>query len=216
MITKKIKISNDGSGMNEALDLAEQTAEQMKLERKSAFYLRLLVEEMLSMVRAIAENFSAEFWIEEENFDCKLRLKAKSELNYTKRRELMSISTDGTNTSARGIMEKIREIIEASFYSFDESMELQSEYGVGILSYGALGAVDTAMSEAIYTWSMQKYKSDVQSRREENENHVAIDAWDELEKSIIANVADEVNVGVRKDSIELTVQKNFNGGNKKC
>ena len=211
MTTEKIKISNNGSGMNEALELTEHVADLMKLERKKRFHLRLLAEEMLSMVRAITENFTAEFWIEEKNFNCKLCLKAKSELDYQKRRELVSVSTEGKNSAALGIMEKIREIIEAGLYSMEESFALQSEYGTGMFNYGTLGVVDTAMSEAIYSWSMQKYKSEVKSER--SENPVALEAWDELEKSIIANIADDVTVGVRKDSIELTVQKNFNGGN---
>ena len=58
MITEKIKISNDGSGMNEVLELTERTADVMKLEQKNKFRLRLLAEEMLSMVRAITGNFS--------------------------------------------------------------------------------------------------------------------------------------------------------------
>ncbi len=34
-------------------------------------------------------------------------------------------------------------------------------------------------------------------------------AWDELEKSIVANIADEVQVGVQKDSVELVIIKQF-------
>lgn len=207
MTTDKIKISNDGSGMEAAIDLAEKTADFMRLEQKNRFYLRLLAEEMLSMVRAITGNFTAEFWIEEKDRNCKLCLKAKSELDYQKRREFVSVSTAGKNSAALGIMEKIREIIEAGLYSMEESFELQSEYGTGMFNYGALGVIDTAMSEAVYSWSMQKYKSEVKSER--TENPTAFEAWDELEKSIIANVADDVTVGVRKDSIELTVQKKF-------
>ena len=207
MITEKIKISNNGSGMNEVLELTERTADVMKLEQKNKFRLRLLAEEMLSMVRAITGNFTAEFWIEEKDFNCTLCLKAKSELDYQKRRELISVSTEGKNSASLGIMEKIREIIEAGLYSVEESFALQSEYGTGMFNYGTLGVTDMAMSDAIYSWSMQKYKSEVQS--EHLKNPAAFEAWDELEKSIIANIADDVTVGVRKDSIELTVQKKF-------
>ena len=207
MITEKIKISNNGSGMNEALELTGRIADSMKLEQKNKYRLRLLTEEMLSMIRAITENFTAEFWIEEKDLNCKLCLKAKSELDYQKRRELISVSTEGKNSAARGIMEKIREIIEAGLNSVEESFALQSEYGTGMFNYGTLGIMDTAMSDAVFSWSMQKYKSEVQSER--SQNPVADEAWDELEKSIIANIADDVTVGVRKDSIELTVQKKF-------
>ena len=51
---------------------------------------------------------------------------------------------------------------------------------------------------------MQKYKNDVANVREDNP-----DDWDELEKSIIANIADDVEVGVKRDGVELAVHKNF-------
>ena len=35
------------------------------------------------------------------------------------------------------------------------------------------------------------------------------EAWDELEKSIIANLADDVLVGVRKDKVEILIIKKF-------
>ena len=203
IITDRITISNHGHGMNEALNLAEYIADTMKLEGKNKFHLRLLAEEMFSMVRAITGEFRADFWGEAEKHTCKLHLQAKAELDYLKRRELLSVSTHGKNIASRGMMEKIREIIEAGLYSIEESFNLQNEYGVNMLSYGAMG-LDTEMSDAIYSWSMQKYKSDVEAERSENP-----DAWDELEKSIIANIADEVQVGINKDSIELIIQKNF-------
>ena len=72
-----------------------------------------------------------------------------------------------------------------------------------MFSYGAIGINDTAMSDAVFSWSMQKYKSEIENRPEEEE------AQDELEKSIIANIADDVRVGVRKNSLEIVIIKNF-------
>ncbi len=51
---------------------------------------------------------------------------------------------------------------------------------------------------------MQKYKNDVEAEKNDDP-----EAWDELEKSIIANLADDVKVGVLKDKIELVVIKKF-------
>ena len=129
---------------------------------------------------------------------------ANAELDYSKKRELIAASTKGTNIARRGIMERIRDIIQAGLYAFEESAEIQSEYGIGIFNYGAMGIMtdDSGMSEAIYSWSMQKYKNDVQK---ENDG----DSWDELEKSIIANIADEVQVGISRDRITLTIYKTF-------
>ena len=202
MITDKITISNSGAGINEALNLTEDFAAKLKLERKQSFHLRLLAEEMFSMVKTIAEDFSAKFWIQEENHDCELHIEAKSELDYQKRKELLSVSTHGKNIAHRGIMDKIREIIEAGLHSFGESYDLQADYGTGMFHYGTL---DAGMAETIYAWSLQKYKSDVEANQSD-----ALEEWDELEKSIIANIADDVKVGIHKDNIELIVQKKFN------
>ena len=206
MKSKTISITNTGKGMDEALAAADRTSELLGLSRKDSFHLRLLAEEMMGMVRAITGAFTAEFWIENEGPDCRLCLLAKSELDYQKRKDILSVSTSGKNTARLGIMEKIRGLIEAGLYGIDESFRLQAEYGTGMFTYGGLGIADAGMSEAIYSWSMQKYRSDIENSKTENP-----DAWDELEKSIIANIADEVNVGVRRDSVELIVRKKFGG-----
>ena len=205
MKTEKIKIYRNGEGMQEALNLTEKFAAYMELEGRNKFHLRLLAEEMFSMVRAITEDFSADFWLEEETGTCRLHLEAKSDLDYSKRRELLSVSTRGKNIAQRGIMEKVREIIEAGLYSMEESFSLQAQFGMAMFNYGSVGIIDTGMSDAVYSWSMQKYRDNVNSAR--SGDPAASEAWDELEKSIIANVADDVIVGVRKDGVELIVEK---------
>ena len=204
MAANKIKISNTGENMNAALDLTEKTAKSMGLSSRDTMRLRLLAEEMMSMVRAITGSFTADYWLEHEGTTCKLVLSAKSELDYGKRSEFLSVSTTGKNTAKVGLMEKIRGIFEAGLYGMEQSFAAQAEYGVGMYSAGMMGAVDAGMTEAIYSWSMQKYKDEIKSKRTEYP-----DVWDELEKSIIANLADEVSVGVTKNGVELTVQKKF-------
>ncbi|MBR1486017.1 MAG: hypothetical protein IJ597_02030 [Synergistaceae bacterium] len=204
MITERMKISSDGTGMNAALNIVDNLAVSMNLTKKQFFHLRLLAEEMFNLVRAITGGFDAYFWITEENRVCKLHLDVpKIELNYEKRRELISVSTAGENTANLGIMEKIRNIVEAGLYSIGEGYNLQAQYGTGMFAYGAVGINDTAMSDAIFAWSMQKYKSEIETRPEESE------AQDELEKSIIANIADDVRVGVKKQSLEIVIEKKF-------
>ena len=202
--TEKVKITNSGSGMSEALNITERAAGLLNLSTKDALRARLLAEETLSMVRAVTGTFSADFWIEIEGRTFDIRLMAKSELDYPKRRELLSVSTTGENTAHLGIMEKIRGIIEAGMYGLEEGFMLQAEYGTGMFSYGALGVIDDGMSDALYSWSMQKYRADIEAKGDDE-----ADSVDELEKSIIANIADDVKVGIRKDSLELTVVKKF-------
>ncbi|MBQ9419717.1 MAG: hypothetical protein IJU31_04990 [Synergistaceae bacterium] len=205
MQTEHIKISSDGTGMDEALNLTDSVAETLGLAKKESFRLRLLAEELLGMVRAVAGNIDADFWIREDNRKCALHVASeKVSLNYAARSELLSVSTKGKNTAGLGIMEKIRNIIEAGLYSLEEGLNIQNEYGSGVFLYGSVGVLDVGLEQAVYAWSMQKYKSDVESVRAENP-----DEWDELEKSIIANIADDVSVGVRKGNFEIIVSKQF-------
>lgn len=183
------------------LGLVEHVAARIGLNTKNGMRLRLLAEEMLGLVRAIAATrFSASFSIEHEGTDCTLTLSVMSELDYAKRREFLSVSSTGKNTARVGIMEKIRGIFEAALWPIEEGLAMSAEYGTAFPGYGMLGALDDGVSGVLYAWSMQKYKNEV---REDPA------AWDELEKSIIANIADEVSVGVRRDGVELVVRKKF-------
>ncbi len=199
-----VKISGNGEGMNEALDLTEKTAEKLGLTSRETLRLRLLAEEMLGMLRTIAGDISAAFSLEHEEKKCTLSLVAKSELDYQKRRDLLSASTTGKNTARLGIMDKIRGIFEAGLYGMEEGFAIQAKSGVGMFGYGMLDATDAGMADAVYAWSMQKYRKELEAGRDEEP-----DAWDELEKSIIANIADEVSVGVRRDGVQLVVHKDF-------
>ena len=210
MITERVKISNDGAGMDTALALTDRTAEAIGLDRRGSFHLRLLAEEMFSMFRAVTGNLGAEFWIEEENKTCRLNLSAKHELAYSERREFLSVATGGKNSAPMGIMDRLRNLVEAGLYGLEESFAMHDKYGVGMFGYGAMDIMDAGMSEAVYAWSMQKYKSEVEANLSEDEE--TQEAWDELEKSIIANVADEVKASVRRDGVELVVIKNFSQG----
>lgn len=41
------------------------------------------------------------------------------------------------------------------------------------------------------------------------EDTAAEEAWDELEKSIVAKLADDVQVGIRSGKVELVIRKRF-------
>ena len=215
MQTEKIEIDNSGQGISRALEEAERFAASLELDKKGCFHLRLLAEEALGMLQAVAGEFNASFWLEWRDSifrwlnggTCALHIDARANVNYLGRKEFLSLSTKGQNSASRGIMEKIRELVEAGLYGMEESLRFQTEYGAGILDYGTLGMVNEGMSQVLYSWSMQKYKEGVAGTK--TGDKAAAEAWDELEKSVIANIADEVRVGVRKGSVELVIVKDF-------
>jgi len=55
-------------------------------------------------------------------------------------------------------------------------------------------------------WSMQSYRSAIEGS---SRGAGAKDEWDELEKSIVANIADDVRIAISGDEVGMTVYKNF-------
>lgn len=213
MQTEKIKISNNGEGMNDALELTRKTADSIGLTGKNHYYLCLLSEELLGMVRAMVGNFEASFWleswIEDATRKCKIHLDAESQINYATKQDLIAVSSSKKNAFSFGIMEKVRNIMEGFLYNMEESFKFQSEYGTGMLDYGTLGMTGSEISQAVYSWSMSKYKKSIENQKNNSDNESLNEAWDELEKSIIANIADDVQVGIKDNIISVIILKNF-------
>ena len=53
-------------------------------------------------------------------------------------------------------------------------------------------------------WSMSAYKASLEQRKKENGDGIVLD---ELEKSIVAQIADEVTVGIHGRKVRLVISK---------
>ncbi|MBQ6680404.1 MAG: hypothetical protein IJM76_10390 [Lachnospiraceae bacterium] len=191
-----VKLSGDPSDTALALKQAESVAAFFGMQGKEAIHLRLLAEEMMGMIRSLTGTRSAEFWIEDdEKADRRLRLhlKAAVGMNTELRKELLSASTSGKNAAAKGFSGKLRDI-------FARAIEPEDKY---IADYYAAGWIISEPEMYNMTtgsvWSFNRYRDSLGP--EEKEEH------DELEKSIIANLADEVEVSIRGDAVEMIVYK---------
>ena len=200
MKTVVIKVNSSGTGMQDALDLSENLAADVGLSRSENLRLRLLAEELFGMLRSIAGGAEASYWIEYEGKSFTIHLDTDIPLSQERRKHLLSVSTSGTNSEAKGIMGKIKDVIS--------SMLLPSESPSPVLSMGLVDydSVDGYYSGlTAYDWSLNTYRSEV----EQGTDDKAKEAWDELEKSIIANIADEVKIGIKGSSVNITVYKKF-------
>ncbi len=209
MQTDKILISSDGLGTAQALEECDRFAAYARLDRRSALHVRLLAEETLGMVRGIVGNFQAWFWLESVKKQGKLLsrvcVKADADVNIKTRQELLEVATSGTNSAAVGFMGKIRELIEMGLQSYDEASRYQAGLGCGMADYASMGMLEQGVSTDAFYWSMDLYKEQVSGHKQESEQ--AEEAWDELEKSIVAKIADEVRVGIRNGQVELVIEK---------
>jgi hypothetical protein len=201
----ELYLKNTESSAAEALKMVDDYINARDMEKKKALHLRLLAEETIGMVRAMAGDFKALFWLEEDDGEYRVRLTAKTEMDKGKKQDLLSVSKSGKNASAKGFMGKIGEIIENGLLHYSEVMKLQQEYGGGYVDYALIGCdVPEApvMGEPI-VWSLNNYKEGLEQA--DDSDAPAKEAWDELEKSIVASIAKDVVVGVKKDRVEMTI-----------
>ncbi len=57
-----------------------------------------------------------------------------------------------------------------------------------------------------WEWSMTQYEKAL-AYGVDRKDEKAIKAWDELEKSVVAHVADDVKVSIRNQQVEMTIIK---------
>ena len=200
MESEKILITNKSFRIYDALDKIDNYLADLKLEPKDNLHLRLLAEETLGMLGAMAGEYRSVVWFERDGDVCKLQVIAKTEKDIDNKKEILSVSRSGENNLAKGFMGKIGDIIENGFLNYENVMKLQQEYGGGYVDYAAMGG---RPSGETFCWSLEQYKDALDEVRYTDE--AAGTAWDELEKSIVARIADDVIVGVKKDEVEFTI-----------
>ena len=204
MKTKSITVSNRGLGVAEALALTERLGADGALEKRQILHLRLLAEELFGTLRSIAGDVEAEYWIEWESKSYALHLRANVELTRERREALISVSSTGGNAAVKGFTGKVREMIAVALLPKDSGVSLLSGLSLGLMSMASPSAQGSSDS---LRWSMKQYKTAVNSER--SGSTAAEEAWDELEKSIVASIADEISVSVRGSDVEITIFKTY-------
>ncbi len=192
------KISKDDLSLQRILESAEEIAEKTKLNSKQSMHLRLLAEELVEMLPSLLTFSSGEFWIEQngKSFELHTVLTPNEAITTEQRDELLSVSSSGKNAAASGIMSKIR--LAATFMIIDYE---RNSADFPVINDFYLDGMGTNPNFMVPAWSLENYR--IKAKSEKNEK------WDELEKSIIANIADDVVVGVEGRKVEIIVKKSF-------
>lgn len=209
-----ININNDTDNLNVIFDETQKISAYVNLDQKQALRLRLLSEELVGMLKELSGNFEGEFWVEAEdlNIDLIVRIYVIDAMDNKTKKSFIDVSSQKKNAAAKGIMGKIRDVVENMMYPEDAA--LTSDYitaglGVDAMLYSenqndetentdAENIVDNIMLDN--SWSLNNYKH----KQRENKG-----TWDEIEKSIIANIADDVKVSVKGKDVMIIVSKNF-------
>ena len=198
MKTDICALSNDTASLTAILDETEKAASYCGLEKKQAGRLRLLAEELVGMLPQLLEFSQGDFWVEskDKSFELHVALTPNTAMTAEKRESLLALSSDGRNAAAKGIMNKIR--LAASFMLLD--YEQVSAAMPPMHDFYATGLTSVALFPDS-SWSLNAYRARAQEAKNE--------AGDELEKSIVANVADDVLVGVQGRKVDIIVKKSF-------
>ena len=192
------KIEKGTRDLDAILKESERVAEYNGLSHKQSLQLRLLCEEIDGMLPNIIDDFDGELWIDFEDGVCNVNVSINiPEFNADKKEELIGIAKNKKNSAAVGIVGKIRDAIENVILD-------EERMGMMALSAGSFG-LGTGYSEGVnyaYLWRLEEYRDSV--KKEEQ-----AEAWDELEKSVIASVADDVIVGVKGRQAKIIIVKKF-------
>lgn len=206
MVTGKVIVDGKGAGIDEALAVTDDFLIKESPDHRIAMHIHLLAEETMGMVRAIAGDFTALFWIESTADTAYIHLLADTVMDLDKKREFIESSKSKRNDAAAGILGKVRELVENGMYRIDEVGKLQAQYGGVSLMYSTMGSVDASYTQAVdYTWSLDRYRKSVDEAKDDDPAAEA--AWDELEKSVLGNFADNVSVSIKGDKAEVIIEK---------
>lgn len=198
MISNVCKIENGTRDLDAILRECEKVSVYNELSHKQGLQLRLLCEELDGMLPNIIQEFDGDLWIEFTDGVCKLRVSISfAEFTVDKKQKLIGLAKNQKNAAAVGIVGKIRSAVEN--YFLDEEVRQAQLISSAHMN---LEAVYFESVDYSYFWSLEGYRNTVQ-KEEQSED------WDELEKSVLASVADDVIVGVKGTRADITVIKKF-------
>lgn len=190
-----ITITQSEDNLNKILFETQKVSEVAGLSNKQSLKTRLIAEEFVGMFKELSTDFDGEFWIEHENlaFSFIAQIHINEAMDMQTKKRFINVSFDKNNAAAKGIMGKIRDVVENLLYP-ENAM-----FSASFISYQLETAV--LLDDQ---WTLQRYKDAERNNAE---------PWDELEKSIIANIADDVIVAVKGSNVEIVILKDFNKEN---
>lgn len=213
MKSNVIKVNQAGGFLDEILTETQKISAYAALNEKQTLRLRLLAEELVGMLKELSGEFNGEFWVDNNQmkFELITNIYVCDAMDNQTKKAFIDLSTNKKNAAAKGIMGKIRDVVEnmmypetATFATGHDFSSLGTDFllGENVLEKDAASNVDALVDGLMLEnqWSLNQYKLKQQNKEE---------PWDEIEKSIVANLADEVTVSVKGKNVEIVITKNF-------
>ncbi|MBR4163533.1 MAG: mechanosensitive ion channel family protein [Solobacterium sp.] len=185
-----VTVSDEDQTIDDVLQLTEEWGNKKGIANKDSLQLRLLAEEMFGIVHEIANDTKTHYWLENAGKKYELHLLFRPEMTKEMREHLLSVASSGKNEAAKGLIGKLQDMIIARMLPSEASLNEQANDKTDVL-------------DEADEWSMTQFRSDIENNAEGKEE------WDELEKSIIAKLADDVKISIRRYDVEIIVLKSF-------
>jgi len=175
--------------IRDALQEAEYYSTLSGFGKEQVLQIRLLSEEMIGMATEVLSLSDGAFWIEIKENTVQICLSAELQVGEEARKKLLSVSSTGEDVLYQGIKGKIHQALDMMAFPGSD-LVLTSDCN-GFIQYGMISE-----------WSLQQYRESVKRDKKALE-------WDELEKSILGKLSDDVRVGVLSNRVEITISKTF-------
>ena len=200
-------VQKGGLGLENVLFEVEKITTYNEMPKKEALRLRLLAEELVGMLPELVKNFEGRFWVQnnEKRYELHVELSVEN-LSKSKKEELIAVSANKKNAAASGFMGKIRDIAENMLLFSDESSSNNVSSNGYLRDYAPdyIHDYDSVDVHYSYAWTLDHYTKQNKESLSGND-----ETWDQLEKSIVAKLADDVIVGVRGKKVEIIIKKEF-------
>ena len=190
------KIEKGTLDLEAILKESEKVATYNELTEKQKLQLRLICEELDGMLPNIVDEFYGDFWIDFEEGICKINVLIElDEFTADKKKELIKLAKNKKNAQAKGLLGKIRSALEDLLLDSDTNRAYDLAWQFNYANAYCVGMDYSCL------WSLKQYKNDAPEEEKQE--------WDQLEKSIIASIADDVIVGVKGKSANIVVVTKF-------
>lgn len=165
------------------------------LSHKKVIQLMLLSEELIGIQKGILGFSKGEFYIENEGNEFRLCLHADIFTDVLTQERFVEISSKNENIASKGIKGKIKYVIN---YLMNANSDVLPDYDL----FNSQSNFHCYATPTTYdkVWSLEGYRGGLLEGTE---------VWDEMERSIVANLADDVIVGATAKYIDLIVVKIF-------
>ena len=202
--SESITVTESGEGIHNALRMTERLGRERDLSRKNTLQLRLLAEELFGMLRGIAGNVNSTYWTETNGKNCELHLSTRLPMTREMREQLLSVSTSGKNEAANGFIGNIRDLI---YKNLLPSASSQVTAATELEAAEWASPYQEYTSAESYEWSMNEYLNNIENRRASDE--ATEGEWDEMEKSVVEKLADEIKISMKGSRVEIVAYKSL-------